>query len=168
MEAQAELDNFDALVDVNCYELVPLFLCSLFVPKCSLIGKPVPPCKNLCSETMKRCGFFFDVFGLELPEYLTCKLFSDSENPEECVGGKEVKDLKNQKPVCDDFLCDQKRCLPKKWVCDGNFSQSISIQFLLKLIAFLMQDTLTVKIKAMKSIVKPVTHLKFTVGIPNV
>lgn len=86
---QAELDNFDALVDVNCFELVPLYLCSLFVPKCSSIGKPVPPCKALCSLTMQRCGFFFDVFGLELPEYLTCKLFSDSENPDECVGGKE-------------------------------------------------------------------------------
>jgi corin len=38
-EAQVELEQFDALVDVQCFELVPLFLCSLFVPKCSLIGK---------------------------------------------------------------------------------------------------------------------------------
>jgi atrial natriuretic peptide-converting enzyme len=39
LEAQVELEQFDALVDVQCFELVPLFLCSLFVPKCSPIGK---------------------------------------------------------------------------------------------------------------------------------
>lgn len=33
IEAQIELDNFEALIDVNCYELANLFLCSLFVPK---------------------------------------------------------------------------------------------------------------------------------------
>lgn len=78
---------------------------------------------------MRRCGFFFDVFGLELPEYITCKystkkivmkshlksffcsgkIFSDSDNSEECVGGKEVRELKNQKPICNEFLCDKKR-----------------------------------------------------------
>lgn len=39
LEAQVELEQFDALVDVQCFELVPLYLCSLFVPKCSSIGK---------------------------------------------------------------------------------------------------------------------------------
>lgn len=39
IEAQLELEQFDALVDVQCFELVPLYLCSLFVPKCSPIGK---------------------------------------------------------------------------------------------------------------------------------
>lgn len=68
---------------------------------------------------MRRCGFFFDVFGLELPEYLSCKLFSDSSNPEECVGGKEMKELKTRKPVCSEFSCDKKRCIPFRYVCDG-------------------------------------------------
>lgn len=68
---------------------------------------------------MRRCGFFFNVFGLELPEYLSCKLFSDSSNPEECVGGKEMKELKTRKPVCNEFSCDKKRCIPFRYVCDG-------------------------------------------------
>jgi hypothetical protein len=51
-------------------------------------------------ETMRRCGFFFDVFGLELPEYLTCNLFAESQNPDECVGAKEVREAQKraQKP----------------------------------------------------------------------
>lgn len=120
LEAQVELEQFDALVDVQCFELAPLYLCALFVPKCSSLGKPVPPCKNLCVETMRRCGFFFDVFGLELPEYLNCKLFTDSMDADECVGGKEMKEFKARKPVCDEFACDKnKRCIPYKYVCDG-------------------------------------------------
>lgn len=114
-----ELEQFDALVDVQCFELVPLYLCSLFVPKCSSSGKPVPPCRNLCLETMRRCGFFFDVFGLELPEYLHCKLFTDSLDSEECVGGTEMKEWKTRKPTCDEFLCDKVRCIPEKYKCDG-------------------------------------------------
>lgn len=33
-----DLDSFEALVDVRCYELVSLFLCTLFVPKCGQTG----------------------------------------------------------------------------------------------------------------------------------
>lgn len=49
---------------------------------------------------MRRCGFFFDVFGLDLPEYLTCNLFPDTSNPEECVGVQQVREvrLRAQKP----------------------------------------------------------------------
>lgn len=68
---------------------------------------------------MRRCGFFFDVFGLELPEYLHCKLFTDSLDSEECVGGKEMKEWKTRKPTCDEFSCDKNRCIPYQYVCDG-------------------------------------------------
>lgn len=116
------MDHFEALVDVQCYELVPLFLCTLFVPKCGPTGVTVPPCRSLCVETMRRCSFFFDVFGLDLPEYLTCRLFVESTNAEECVGNLEVREarLRAQNPVCAGFQCDHKRCLPNDWVCDGH------------------------------------------------
>ncbi|XP_062543305.1 uncharacterized protein LOC134210895 [Armigeres subalbatus] len=124
-EAQMEIDLFEALVDVQCYELVPLFLCSLFVPKCGATGSTVTPCKSLCIETMRRCSFFFDVFGLELPDYLHCQLFGDSidANQNECVGMAEYKEskLREKRPVsCSGFLCDKRRCIPSDWRCDGH------------------------------------------------
>lgn len=45
---------------------------------------------------MRRCRFFFNVFGLELPDYLSCHQFSDSNNPEICVGNKQMRDAYNR------------------------------------------------------------------------
>ncbi|KAM7345094.1 corin serine peptidase isoform 1-T4 [Cochliomyia hominivorax] len=122
LETQVDMDAYEALVDVRCYELVSLFLCTLFVPKCGTTGATVPPCKSLCTETMRRCGFFFDVFGLSLPEYLNCKLFKDFESPDDCVGLEQVQSvmIASANPKCDGFLCDNNRCIPQEYVCDGN------------------------------------------------
>lgn len=95
IEAEEDLEPYEAIVDVQCYELASLFLCTLFVPKCGAAGL-IPPCKSLCSETMRRCRFFFNVFGLELPDYLSCHQFSDSNNPDICVGQKQMRDAYNR------------------------------------------------------------------------
>lgn len=42
-------------------------------------------------ETTRRCGFFFDVFGLSLPEYLNCNILTDTTDPDVCIGFKEVQ-----------------------------------------------------------------------------
>lgn len=138
-----ELEAYDALVDVQCYELVYLFLCSIFAPKCGLTGKAVAPCKALClgmynathmricsrteyqnhAETNFRCGFFFDVFGLNLPEYLDCKMLTDSPDSNVCIGWHEVQDARRREaePPCSAFQCDnRKRCIPLDWRCDGH------------------------------------------------
>ncbi|XP_039290247.1 atrial natriuretic peptide-converting enzyme isoform X1 [Nilaparvata lugens] len=121
-DAAQELEVYDALVDVRCYELAALFLCSVFVPKCGPAGQLVRPCKSLCIETKRRCGFFLDVFGLTLPDYLVCDLFPESPDPDDCVGNKEVNQakLRANKPECDKgFKCDKHRCIPADWQCDG-------------------------------------------------
>ncbi|VVC95266.1 unnamed protein product [Leptidea sinapis] len=53
-DAQQDLEIYDAVVDVRCYELTALFLCSLFVPKCGPLGHMVRPCRSLCQECGKR------------------------------------------------------------------------------------------------------------------
>ncbi|XP_011873137.1 PREDICTED: atrial natriuretic peptide-converting enzyme isoform X2 [Vollenhovia emeryi] len=122
-EAQHELELYDAVVDVRCYELAALFLCSVFVPKCGSRGRVVRPCRSLCFQTKRRCGFFLKVFGLSLPDYLECELFPESPNSDECIGHHEVIEAarRAEKPVCTSgFQCDGTRCIPFDWRCDGH------------------------------------------------
>ncbi|BES92710.1 serine protease [Nesidiocoris tenuis] len=122
-DASTELEVYDAVVDVRCYELAALFLCSVFVPKCGPEGQLVRPCRSLCFETKRRCGFFLEVFGLTLPDYLDCDLFPESSDPDVCIGHREVEEAERraQKPVCiNGFQCDARRCIPKDWQCDGH------------------------------------------------
>ncbi|KAJ8943426.1 hypothetical protein NQ318_020677 [Aromia moschata] len=77
-DAQQELEVYDAVVDV------PPVSTDLFI-----------------SETKRRCGFFLDVFGLALPDYLDCLLFPESSDRNICVGHHEVKvaKLRASRPV---------------------------------------------------------------------
>ncbi|XP_026317885.1 uncharacterized protein LOC113228737 [Hyposmocoma kahamanoa] len=118
-----DLEIYDAVVDVRCYELTALFLCSLFVPKCGPLGHMVRPCKSLCQETMRRCGFFLEVFGLSMPDYLQCDIFPESMDTDVCLGNREVKEVRFRasKAVCPNgFQCDVNRCIPHDWRCDGH------------------------------------------------
>lgn len=58
-------------------------------------------------ETMRRCRFFFNVFGLELPDYLSCHQFSDSNNPDICVGQKQMRDAYNRALKPGKYLIDK-------------------------------------------------------------
>ncbi|XP_063218704.1 atrial natriuretic peptide-converting enzyme-like [Bacillus rossius redtenbacheri] len=122
-DAQQEFEMFNAIVEVRCYELAALFLCSVFVPKCGSTGRSVTPCSKLCFETKRRCGFFLDLFGLTLPDYLDCSMFPESPNPNVCIGYQEVvnEEIRALKPVCTaGFQCDNRRCIPQDWRCDGH------------------------------------------------
>ncbi|XP_043259003.1 uncharacterized protein LOC122401117 [Colletes gigas] len=122
-DAQHELEVYDSVIDVRCYELAALFLCSVFVPKCGSRGHVVRPCRSLCFQTKRRCGFFLNVFGLTLLDYVECELFPENSNPDECVGHHEVLEAaqRAEKPVCTSgFQCDGTRCIPVDWRCDGH------------------------------------------------
>lgn len=42
------LNEYNPLVSVKCYPLLPLFLCSLYTPFCNSTYQPIRPCKSLC------------------------------------------------------------------------------------------------------------------------
>ncbi|XP_044580034.1 atrial natriuretic peptide-converting enzyme-like isoform X2 [Cotesia glomerata] len=122
-DAQHELESYEAVVDVRCYELAALFLCNVFVPKCGPRGQVVRPCRSLCNEMTRRCGFFLTVFGLKMPDYLDCDFFPENSDPDVCVGHREVIEASERarKPICiSGFQCDGTRCIPLDWKCDGH------------------------------------------------
>lgn len=70
-----------------------------------------------------RCGFFLDVFGLNLPTYLGCNILPESTDGDECIGWREVQEARarEREPPCAAFQCDErKRCIPLDWRCDGH------------------------------------------------
>lgn len=46
------------------------------------------------TETMRRCGFFLEVFGLSMPDYLQCDIFPESMDTDVCLGNREVKEVR--------------------------------------------------------------------------
>ncbi|XP_050520113.1 atrial natriuretic peptide-converting enzyme [Daktulosphaira vitifoliae] len=119
-----EMIALESVVNVRCYELTALYFCSLFVSKgCG--NRRVKPCQSLCYETIRSCGFFFDIFEAYY-EHRQCSQFpNDIDNPHVfCVGHKEVANVKKMKSLghCrEGFKCDKKRCIPSDWRCDGHF-----------------------------------------------
>lgn len=43
-------------------------------------------------EMTRRCGFFLNVFGLKMPDYLDCAYFPENANSDVCVGHHEAKE----------------------------------------------------------------------------
>lgn len=119
-EASEAIVRYEPLVSVKCYALLPLFLCTLYAPKCMDEGRLVPPCRSLCKETIRKCDFFLGVFSVSWPEELNCDDLPDSPDPDICVGHEQMKSLETSSRACiNGFRCDKTRCLPQSWVCDG-------------------------------------------------
>ncbi|VVC44556.1 SRCR domain,Low-density lipoprotein (LDL) receptor class A repeat,Peptidase S1A, chymotrypsin [Cinara cedri] len=119
-----ELMALESVINVRCYELTALYFCAIFASKnCGF--RKVRPCLSLCQETIRSCGFFFDIFEAN-QENRECMHFPDDHvNPTAyCVGHKEVIDVKKMKLKAHchgGFKCDEKRCIPRDWRCDGHF-----------------------------------------------
>lgn len=65
-EVEHELDYYASIVDVRCYELAALFLCSVFVPKCGPQGRVVRPCRNLCLRKFRSFAIRAESFSHSL------------------------------------------------------------------------------------------------------
>ncbi|CAL1281953.1 unnamed protein product [Larinioides sclopetarius] len=119
-EASEAIARYEPLVSVKCYSLLPLFLCSIYAPKCMEEGRLVPPCRSLCQETIRKCDFFLGVFSVSWPDELICDDLPESPDPDICIGHEQMRNLDMTARACiNGFRCDKTRCLPQSWVCDG-------------------------------------------------
>ncbi|UXI22791.1 Insulin-like growth factor 2 mRNA-binding protein 1 [Sarcoptes scabiei] len=115
--------TYSTILGIKCYTLLPLFLCSQLVPPCNETGYAVPMCKQLCKDTKHRCDFFLDIFDIEWPDEIDCEELPDSNDPDVCVGNQQAMELNQiaNRHFCKEngFRCDQTRCIPPTWKCDG-------------------------------------------------
>lgn len=86
-EAGLEVHQYFPLVKINCSAQLQFFLCSVFVPVCTILDHPLPPCRSLCLSAKNGCEGIMKNFGFHWPESLNCESYPDNSISEElCVG----------------------------------------------------------------------------------
>ncbi|GFO05460.1 frizzled [Plakobranchus ocellatus] len=82
--AGLEVQQYFPLVKVGCSSELSLFLCTLYVPVCTMMGQAIPPCRGLCEEARIGCETLMNKFGFKWPENLYCDNFPE-EGKDVCV-----------------------------------------------------------------------------------
>lgn len=83
-EAGYEVFQFAPLVKVGCSPDLQFFLCLLYVPVCTILDHPLPPCRSLC-ESARVCEAVMKTFRIDWPENLECSKFPEDGTSELCV-----------------------------------------------------------------------------------
>ncbi|XP_013077220.2 frizzled-2-like [Biomphalaria glabrata] len=74
-DAGLEVHQFFPLVKVQCSKQLKFFLCTMYVPVCTVLEEAIPPCRSLCNEAKTGCEALMNKFGFEWPETLKCEQF---------------------------------------------------------------------------------------------
>ncbi|CAG9823567.1 unnamed protein product [Phaedon cochleariae] len=87
-DAGMEIHQYFPLVKINCSKDLEFFLCQVFMPVCTILDYPLPPCKSLCLSAKHGCEDIMMKFGFPWPENLNCDNWPDQEDKPAvlCVG----------------------------------------------------------------------------------
>lgn len=89
-EAGLEIHQFIPLVQIQCSADLQFFLCSIYAPMCTILERPIPPCRSLCQSAYNGCQKLMNHFGFRWPEIFDCAKFPESKE-ELCVGGNNTE-----------------------------------------------------------------------------
>ncbi|XP_015126840.1 frizzled-2 [Diachasma alloeum] len=91
-EAGQEVHQYAPLVKVDCSPDLKFFLCLMYAPVCTILERPLPPCRSICERARVGCEGIMRNFGFQWPPSLDCsKLPEYGEDPEVlCVGNNET------------------------------------------------------------------------------
>lgn len=83
-EAGYEVHQFAPLVKTGCSPDLQFFLCSLYIPLCTILDHPIPPCRSLC-ESARACEKVMKTYRINWPENLDCVQYPEDDSGELCV-----------------------------------------------------------------------------------
>lgn len=72
-DAGLEVQRFDPLVRARCSRDLQFFLCSVYVPVCTILEQPIPPCRALCERARSGCEDLMNQTRIQWPERLRCE-----------------------------------------------------------------------------------------------
>lgn len=88
--AGLDVHQYFPLVKVKCSPALQLFLCSLFFPLCTVLDKPLPPCRSLCTSARIGCESLMNNFGFPWPDNFDCDKFPESGKSDLCFGENDT------------------------------------------------------------------------------
>ncbi|KAG7170041.1 uncharacterized protein LOC121864967 [Homarus americanus] len=84
-DAALEMHSFMPLTQIKCSSDILAFLCSVYIPPCTSLEQPVPPCRSFCYSAMDGCIDALNSFGFQWPEFLNCDRFPIDDGNEVCI-----------------------------------------------------------------------------------
>ena len=72
--AKLAFEQFEILLEQNCSDVLLFFLCSIYVPICTIAFQqdPIPPCKGVCEKARAGCEPLMNAYNVSWPEALDC------------------------------------------------------------------------------------------------
>lgn len=124
-DAGLEVAQYTPLVKKQCSPDLQIFLCTLYAPVCTILEKPIPPCRSLCQSARKGCEPVVMRFGFQWPKHLECSSFPVKDEPRVlCVGDDEMENSATNSPspspTISDYSDDPENSLP----CPGQLQTS--------------------------------------------
>lgn len=91
-DAGLDIHQYAPLVKVHCSPDLRFFLCLMYAPVCTILEKPLPPCRSICERARSGCERIMRNFGFQWPPSFDCsKLPEYGDDPEVlCVGTNET------------------------------------------------------------------------------
>ncbi|XP_012287180.1 frizzled-7-A [Orussus abietinus] len=92
-QANAELHKFARFMKHDCSPVLQFFLCSMYVPVCTILRQAIPPCRDVCESARSGCQAIMNLFAFEWPKELDCSRlpeYSTELNATICVRTNET------------------------------------------------------------------------------
>ena len=75
-EASMEVHRWWPLVERKCSPDIAFFLCSLYAPVCTILDRPILPCRELCLRVQRGCLPAIEyLYSSRWPDNLQCERF---------------------------------------------------------------------------------------------
>jgi len=84
-EAREQIANYHPLIKIRCSADIQLFLCSMYAPVCTILDKPLKPCRDLCESARDGCVNLMKSFTYDWPADFDCSQFPEYGGSEICM-----------------------------------------------------------------------------------
>lgn len=85
-EADRTIVTYSPLINIKCSADIQLFLCSMLAPVCTVLPKPLLPCRSLCESAREGCESLMKSFGYSWPDAFDCSKLPIDGGAELCMG----------------------------------------------------------------------------------